>query len=288
MQAEVPCSAGLLAARLVLQADPLKPYYSINKTVQTTRDRKTVRCHEISTCSLCFLWLASLNTPPFIRNLQWRGKTHPSTKRIIIFFETQSKHHRVWLLQWKLGCSGDWGTFLPCWPLLPRPWTGVKDGSSLVAKCEFAKMDFPWPHCFSLLMWKAQEHNRKPVLCCPLLEHREQSDLNTGQDAFLVQGCLFQSLAQLQARSLLLTTLQPFLQPRQASCAGTHIHRPGGTCIWLHDKSNSNQPDECFLGAAVAPVQRKQGTALLWKSRTLVRKQESWWDVSQGRPERRL
>lgn len=76
---------------------------------------------------------------------------------------------------------------------------------------------------------------------------------------FLVQGCLFQSLAQLLARSLLLTTLQPFLYPRQASCAGTHVHRSGVTCIWLHDKSNSNHPGESFLGDTVAPVQRKQG-----------------------------
>jgi len=43
MQAEVPCSSvGLLAAMLVLQADPLKPCYSISKTAQTTRERKTV------------------------------------------------------------------------------------------------------------------------------------------------------------------------------------------------------------------------------------------------------
>lgn len=98
MQAEVPSSAGLLAARLVLQADSLKPCYSISKTVQTTRDRKTVLLPR----DFHLLTVFSLISQPqysqpqyFIRNLRWRGKTHPSTKRIIFFFETQSKHHRV-------------------------------------------------------------------------------------------------------------------------------------------------------------------------------------------------
>lgn len=47
----------------------------------------------------------------------------------------------------------------PCWPAFLHPWTGVKDGSSLVATCEFAQVNFQWPHCFSLLMGKAQEHS---------------------------------------------------------------------------------------------------------------------------------
>lgn len=33
-------------------------------------------------------------------------------------------------------------TTFPCWSAFAHPWTAVKDGSSLVAACEFAKMDF--------------------------------------------------------------------------------------------------------------------------------------------------
>lgn len=142
--------------------------------------------HHISTCSLCFLSLASLNIPilnvlPFLRNLQWKSKTHPNTK--IIFFKarastTESSPYTIAGIRWRLG---DFFFFLPCWTLFSHHSTGMRNGSSLVAKREFAEMGLSVAPCFSLLTWNPWD-NRNTVLCCPLPVHWDQSDLNTEHD----------------------------------------------------------------------------------------------------------
>lgn len=74
-------------------------------------------CHQISTCSLCFCWSASLsipnlNIPPSIWSLQWRGKIHPSTTIIItteiikIAIIIRQRKREVQPLLYMLGCGG--------------------------------------------------------------------------------------------------------------------------------------------------------------------------------------